>query len=356
MWPFTNRASRRNLDETRIFNASVGPSPIGPAMRYTRLAGEFDLADPQRQPLDDKLGEVCRRFAASDDATRAGMRAALNVDDVDTLVAFARRSAVFALRDRKRRHIQDGLAAMALIAPNKIDPRDYPGPLALLCSAALKNAEDLSLLLRAAAAISPPKSSQRLVSVASRPWVGADFSGTGYRLVETEGGPGLIALDTSPYNPTLPIDRYALQLAGLIEADQYHAYATCGARLPEVWLSGDDNAALAQALGVAVAGATVHGTLRRPPTPYVEHRIVILFLLELTDAAGACLEMLARAKMTRPKDFSLLAVRRNRLFCLVIARSTAAGTKSIETNQSLARFGPGIEEVLGSNANAGSDV
>jgi hypothetical protein len=80
---------------------SIQSSPIGPDMRYDFYAGEMELIDPHRLPLDNKLTEICHRFAGSDATTRAITRTSVSMDDFYTLFTFARRSAVFALRDKQ---------------------------------------------------------------------------------------------------------------------------------------------------------------------------------------------------------------------------------------------------------------
>jgi len=117
--------------------------------------------------------------------------------------------------------------------------------------------------------------------------------------------------------------------------------------LPRIWLSGVDDKTLAQALQLVVAGATVTGVYI--PGPLVQEMLT-LFLVELADQSTAeSLDALARAKCTRKNDFSMLAIRNGRLFCLVISRSVEHGKNPFETAASLARFGPHIEGILGTH-------
>src|SRR6516162_8344592 len=98
---------------------SIQSSTIGPDMRYDFYAGEMELIDPL--PLDNKLTEICRRFTGSDATTRAITRTSVSMEDFYTLFTFARRSAVFALRDNQSSHIIDGLTAIAVIELKRVD-------------------------------------------------------------------------------------------------------------------------------------------------------------------------------------------------------------------------------------------
>jgi hypothetical protein len=79
--------------------------------------------DPRPAPLDDELRRLCATFRARP----AGIRNALTTDDFYTLLAFARRAAVFAIRERDAAWIEDGLTAVAMIDDERIE-RDALAP------------------------------------------------------------------------------------------------------------------------------------------------------------------------------------------------------------------------------------
>ena len=87
-------AAALRAEEARIAEGSIQSSPIGPNMRYDFYVGAMEEIAPHRLPLDNKLTEVCHRFAGSDAATRATMRTSATMDSFYTLLAFAKRSAV----------------------------------------------------------------------------------------------------------------------------------------------------------------------------------------------------------------------------------------------------------------------
>jgi hypothetical protein len=311
----------------------------------------MEAIDPHWLPLDDKLTEICRRFAGSDAVTRATMRTSISMEDFYTLFEFAHRSAVFAMRDNQSSHIIDGLTAIAIIELKRVDFRDALVRLALLYNAAIKIGDNPNTLVRRAIALAEPDTCALMEGFINRSPNDKDLSKWGYVVVETENGPGLVASRFKAYAPTCPTDRIAFELAQLIEADKYRAGVELQTDLPSFWLSGVDDGNLAQALQLVVAGAHVRGHLRPDTSPQVPgdpvRQMLLLFLVELADQSTAeSLDALARAKCARENSFSMLAIRNGRLFCLVISSSAVYGENPFETASSLARFGPSIEAIL----------
>jgi len=347
-------AAALKADEARMIEGGIQPSPIGPDMRYDFYAGEMELIDPHRLPLDNKLTEICHRFARSDATTRAITRTSVSMDDFYTLFTFAGRSAVFALRDNQSSHIIDGLTAIAVNEPKRVDLRDALVPLALLYNAAIRIGDNPDILVRSAVALAESNMSVLMEGFINRSPNDKDLRKWGHMVVETEHGPGLVKSRNDPYAPTYPMDRIAFELAQLIKADKYHAAVELQTDLPKVWLSGVDDRMLAQALQSVIAGAQVTGYLRPETLPHIRGHLVRpmlhLFLIELADQSTAeSLNALACTKRTQKNSFSMLAIRNGRLFCVVISSSAVHGENPFETGASLARFGPGIEGILGTH-------
>ena len=330
---------------------SIQSSTIGPDMRYDFYAGEMELIDPHPLPLDNKLTEICRRFAGSDATTRAITRTSVSMEDFYTLFTFAQRSAVFALRDNQSSHIIDGLTAIAVIELKRVDFRDALVALALLYNAAIRIGDNPDTLVRTAVALAESNMSAVMEEFINRSPNDKDLRQWGHLVVETENGPGLVESHNDPYTPSYPMDRIAFELAQLIKADNYHPVVELQTHLPRAWLSGVDDKMLAQALQSVVAGAQVTGYLRPETLPHIRGHLarptLLMFLVELAGQSTAeSLDALSRAKCTRKNSFSMLAIRNARLFCLVISSSAVRGENPFETAASLARFAPGIERIL----------
>jgi hypothetical protein len=101
-----------------------------PKEGYDFWRGDYSLIDPLHIPLDDELREVVRRYAAGDCRQRAAMRDSTGMQGFYTLIKFARRCAVFAMRERKAEIARDGLIAM--IHHKRVDFRDIPTSFYLL--------------------------------------------------------------------------------------------------------------------------------------------------------------------------------------------------------------------------------
>jgi hypothetical protein len=131
-------ADAQKVEASRIAQGNSLPSPIGPELRYNFMAGECDLVNPRRLPCDEKLAEICGRFAGSDAAARADLRHSASMEDLYALLTFARRSAVFAMRGNAPRLVQDGIAAIAFVEVDRVDFRDAVVAIALFYSALIR--------------------------------------------------------------------------------------------------------------------------------------------------------------------------------------------------------------------------
>src|SRR2546423_5363779 len=93
---------------------------------------DLTLIDPRPVALDDELRQLCARFRSRP----AGLRNTLTTNDFHVLLAFARRAAVFAMRERDAAWIADGLTAVAIVDDERIDARELAPTLGLLQHAA----------------------------------------------------------------------------------------------------------------------------------------------------------------------------------------------------------------------------
>src|SRR6516225_6163567 len=116
----------------------------------------------------------------------------VSMDDFYTLFTFARRSAVFALRDNQSSHIIDGLTAIAVIELKRADFRDALVPLALLYNAAIRIGDNPDTLIRSAVALAESNMSALMEEFINRSPNDKDLRQWGHLVMETENGPGLV--------------------------------------------------------------------------------------------------------------------------------------------------------------------
>lgn len=339
-------ANARAAEQQRLANPPDVPSPL-PAATYDSAEGSRDFLNPTPLALDSQLAELCRRIAALEPAARAATRRSISMREFYTLLTFARRMALFALRERSVDRVRDGLNAIALIELARIDYRDVPTAVALLRHAAQRIGADVGVLFDEASAIAEPEIARFLAEFSQRRLDERELCDiSGQREVTTRYGVGFVDYGFRPYAPTVDLLAALIEIAGLIGADRYRSGAMqIGTELPPVWLRAAGEATVAKALQGARGAASLHAFIRPEAHPADDSHSILLFLVELPDAERVrLLQELART--ASHSTHSQIGCAADRLFCLVVANSMLHGVVSIETPASLARFEPGITAAL----------
>ena len=335
-------AERRRLEE------GGPPSPLS-GLAYDTWRGERDLFRPRPVPLDSTVAGLCRQVSAAAEADRARLRRSLGMGDLYTLLMFSQRAAVFAMRERSVERLHDGLTAIALIERARVDPRDISMALSVLRHAAARIGQGTRAVFAERARLAEQPVADLML--ADSP--GEELrSAAGYHEVETGEGIGLVGWGLEDYDPTYDFVRLATEMADLIESDEYRADSvTLATEMPSVWLETADDDALRQALRGVRAGASITGWLRPAPQRAHEHQWLTVFVVEL-DGPQQAAALLSVSQRVRPRTYAHLGVARERLFCLVVARSVMEGVPSHETATSLGRFAAGMASILARHARA----
>lgn len=203
----------------RLTEADLGPSPM-PTASYDFWRGELSLVNPGPLQLDSEVTEVVRAFRQRDASGRSAMRRAISMDEFYTLLAFSKRQAVFAIREQSADPIEIGLGALAMIEAKRTDYRDILGTLSFLYHAAARLGLDPRVAFGAAALISEPETGLLIEGFAARKPEDLDLRDAwGYDEVVTDGGLGFIRWGFRKYDPTSDLKRVAMDVAGLLEAD-----------------------------------------------------------------------------------------------------------------------------------------
>lgn len=341
-------ANARRKEVERLSPPGVEESPLA-GRSYDKWAGEFDLSDPRHNPLDDELSGFCRRFAVGDANERRALRRSISMDEFYTLITFANRCAVFAIRTREVALAEDGLVALAIIDPSRIDFRDAVTSISLLDHALRAIGEKASGPITFAASLADEIMGQRRLEFTTMPQAERDIrTMSGYAQVETDHGPGFMRWNLELYKPTVALDRVALCVSRLLAADNYEPSSVAlASELPAVWLSQADKPKLEHAMHAIRAGASMNADLR-PSIDYDNrHQVLIVFLVELKNERFADdLYSIAEHTRTKARPFAMTAAVAGRLFCLIIARSIVIGTANHESDASLGRFKAGVTRVL----------
>jgi hypothetical protein len=321
-------------------------SPM-PAGIYDFWRGEISLINPTKLPLDSELSVLAERFANSDKEAQAKMRTAINVDKAKTLLMFSKRSAVFAIREKNVKWIGNGLNAIAMIEAERVSFLDILRPVGLLHYSARRIGANADRLVSDAAKLADPNVAKLLTSYLYLPREEKTIQRfSGYDEVETVGGIGFIGWNREKYQPTYDLKKIALDLADIVNKDQYQVSAVeVAAELPPSWLEAPDNTSLKSVLKRVRAGAAIRGEFKATPEPMLYSQTVRVFLVETEDKRAAQ-ELLAMAQRKRPTTYGMLAFAEDRLFCLLIGNSVRHGVPPIETSEKLERFSSALTEIL----------
>lgn len=334
----TELASARAVEERRIARGA-GPSPLA-GVAY-RTHAEIDLIRVEPSAADAGIAALCHRFRTMTLPDRIALRDSISMDDLYTLLTFAQRMAVFGLRERRPERVRDGLSAVALIDVARVDYRDALMTLSILNHASTRLGTGATLFKEAAALADPALAAVIQRSARQSADLKAD---AGFAEVETKYGIGLIRWGLEPYEPSRDLAGLGVEMSELIEADRYRQTSIeIATTLPDVWFEAPNDFRLKDVLSRVRAGATVAAVLAVPHED--DNQDLWAFIVEVPENRDAeTLRLIA--EKTRERGSPVAGIARDRLFCLLVGRSSKRGVPSIETPASLARFAPKIEALL----------
>jgi len=341
--PFTNALVKDQ--ERQKMNPNVA-SPM-PEKKYNRQKGQWDLLNPKPSELDTILRELCANFTGKTKQEQSEFRSAITLDEFYTLIEFARRSAVFALRSKDHDILNDGLTSIAMIDAERIDFRDLLSALALLHHSATRIGVNPPAMFTNAAKFATPGTSKLITGFTQRDPNSLSLRDSwGYCEADTDYGVGFARWGFETYNPSLDLLEVAIMIASTIEKDAYFADSIeLATDLPSVWLETPKSKNLPQTLKKITGGVTVSFGLEDEKHPDAGNQQFTLFMVELDEPESA--QVLLKMSLEKePKDYCMLGFSRGKLFALLIARSVMVGVDSFETNDSIKRFIIPIDTII----------
>lgn len=202
------------------------------------------LLDPKRTALDDELRRLCARFRDRP----AGVRNSLNGDQLEVLLNFARRAAVFAMRERDAAWVADGLTAVAMADDERVDPAELPPTLGLLHHAAMFIGADAAALFAAAARQATRSVARFFRTPAFDEW--------------QETATGFVRRGSNDYQPAHDLLRTAQDVRAILERDRYAvADIVIGTALPDELFASPPRTAGAVTLDARERGQRRHNAL-----------------------------------------------------------------------------------------------
>jgi hypothetical protein len=292
------------------------PSPLA-GVSYDGLAGEYDMHRFVSSPVDEAVGSFAERFDLAAEEERARLKDALTMDDLYTLMTFARRCVLRSLRGAPPELLRAAAAALRAVDERRVDVRDVAWATALVAWAAQRAGID---------------SSREPVRLAD--W--------GYRCVDVGNGPVLVGEHGERFEPETDLVAAAFDVAAAIEADAYRVTdLAAGARLPDVWLRMSP--AVEAALGAVRGCVSMHGALDPDAGADADSQQLTAWLVEASDEHEA--SALAAAAVSTD-DHEAIGRSRGRLCCVLVGRSFVDGVRAHEPPGALERFGAPLEGAL----------
>lgn len=321
-----------------------GPSPLP---KYSYNHRELWLLEPQDTQLDIDLRVLCNQLPQLTSAQQNDLRHRISHKEFYTLITFAERSAVLAIRHQDSDILRAGLRAIALIEADRIDYRDIGTPMGPLYYAAMKIGLDPKAEIANAADLSEPKVRDTFLALLKR-LRNKEFNLYSESLLEevdTPSGLGFVRRYFEKYQPKINLLNIALDIVKLIETDKYHSECPeMGWKIPEVWF-GNTVSVIKKDLD------TVSGTIKIKVNlgdQYGEKAWGQMFVVWLSETKNTqtANHLLEIARSIQPKSYCLLTMAEGKLFCLIVARSWVMNLESFEKGDSLHRFETGIHEAL----------
>lgn len=313
------------------------PSPL-PPRKYHAEDNEMTLIDPQVVDLDGELRSICSRAIGFAEEERQDFRNGATIEDLYTLLNFARRSSVFALREHDEKWIQVALTAVAMIDAARVDERDLPLTLSLIHHGAERLELPTLQLFDAAAALAEPRTSEIIRSFVRQPPVDKDIqSSWGYQEIQGKERTGFVQRGLDEYEPTLDLLSVALAVRDAIARDRYQADVTLATELPSVWFPKAARQGAEGILARSVAAASVNGSLHPDAHERADAQSLLIFIVETRSEQDAA-SLHALAARNAADEFATIALHREQLFALIVARSFEVGVPSFETRESIKRF------------------
>jgi hypothetical protein len=309
---------------------------------YEPRSGALDLHRFVESPVDAALCEFGSSYERLGELEAAGVRAALSIDDLYTLLAFVRRSVLASLRGRSSPSLHHALVALTAIDQGRVDWRDVSVGAELLAWAIARAGGDHAAEFRRASGQCERGVADTLSDIASRR--ASELEPGMWRPVASPTGPVLAEDDYERFEPTVDLIAVAVGVQDVVEVDAYRVLdVTVATRVPPVWLTPTDQAALERALDRVRACLTLHAELDPAAASTARDQHFVVFLAEAANTDDA---QLIAGSAIPTEAHEALGLANGRVSCVVVANSTTVGVPAFERAGSLERFAEPLRKVL----------
>lgn len=321
----------------------AGPSPIAD-IDYPEGSG--DMWRWVERPQDAAMSAFIGTYAAADEPGRAVTRASLSMDDLYTVLLFARRRAFAAIRSGDRHAVVEAFDALSAIDIERVDWRDVSVAAMLAAHAASR----ASIPVTTAASRAVDRADPRVAEVLS---AAADdeidlAESCGYRVVTTADGPALFEDGYESYEPDRDLVPIALGIAAAVEGEGTYRVDRLGIgeELPPIWVGADIDKRVAAAIESLTGCASIHASPIAGPGRNPNDHFLNVYLAEAATATDAAVVARGASRGGRPGSV-VLGVAAGRLCSVLVAACELSGQPSFESAATMTRFRPTISALLG---------
>ena len=297
---------------------------------YSTLAKhEINLINPVFNELDDQLFELATELEQSSPTQRDDIRASMSSATSWTLVTFATRAAVFALRDEAPDKVRASFTMLAM-ALRRNDPRDIIIAANKILYVAARLGVAVPASLREQVARSD-RHTQQMIGKQFEKEADEYLNPRSFREMQTRFGIGLVDSDGAPFEPESDLLEGAIEIVELVKSDK--CYSSVSARIESRTVHQPNRGAF---WFVARPDLDAH--------PDMRHQMFHMRLIEFPDEATLNQGQSLMGK-ANSSEVNLKVSHQNLLFTAV-ARSIVIGVENVETNESLQRFAAPVQAIL----------
>lgn len=303
------------------------------AIRYDGAGN--DLARFNESATDAVLRDLVQSWNRLDNDAFAELRDSLTMEDFYTLVGFARRAALLAIRDSDPRWAAMAVGGLGAIDCARLDWRDVTVAAALATYALNEAGGQVTRVLSATLARAEPETAKVLRRFIDNPPTNLDE--WGFRLVKVGDNVGLFQAGFAPYNVTVDLVGVTLAIAATLEADAYRVSTIeIASTLPDVWFRGERHEAAKEAISRIKGCVSINAKPRSgdDAAPFTQMFVVFVSQAGGPEDAGMLVSGASEAQL----GHAVVTVAVGDLCCVGVARSFVLGVEPLETTETLARF------------------
>jgi hypothetical protein len=322
-----------------------GPSPIA-GVDYPDESG--DLWRPWvERPEDSAMSVFVGSYAAAGEPDRVVTRACLTMDDLYTVLLFARRRALAAIRTGDPHAAVEAFDALSAIDIERVDWRDAATDAMFAAYAAPYAGIPATEAAEGAIGRADPQMAEVLSEAVNDDEEIDLAESCGYRVVTTADGPALFDDESEPYEPDRDLVPIALGVAAAIEGE--HTYLidtlTVAEELPLVWVVSETDPQVEAAIGRLTGCVSIRALPVAGAGPDPNHHYLNIYLAEAATAEDAATIARGAARGERSRS-AALGIAAGRLCAVLIAATVGTDQPPFETAESLARFQAPISALL----------